>query len=146
VATYLRQRPAGWFMAVVVVLILWGLAGCAALYMHVAYGPAMDPNATDWDRAYFAALPGWFVWDYAVAVGAGLAGSIALLLRSKLAQPLYIVSLIAVIVQFGYVFLGTDLLAHKGAAATMPFPAFIAVVAVFQVWLSGVARTRGWVR
>lgn len=144
-ATYLRQKPALWFTVLAVLLVLWGLAGCFSLYLHVAYGPAMDPKATDWDRAYFAALPGWFTPVYAVAVGAGLLGSIALLLRSKLAQPLYIASLIAVIVQFGYVFAGTDLLAHKGPAMTVPFPLFIFAVAVFQIWIAGLARRRGWI-
>lgn len=144
-ATYLRQKPAVWFTVLAVLLVLWGLAGCASFYVHVAYGPDIDPNATDWDRAYFAALPGWLTIVYAVAVGAGLLGSIALLFRSKLAQPLYIVSLIAVIVQFGYVFAATDILAHKGAAATVPFPLFIFVVAIFQIWLAAFARRRGWI-
>ncbi|MDV3457592.1 hypothetical protein RZN05_11405 [Sphingomonas sp. HF-S4] len=144
-ATYLRQRPPGWFIAVAVVLVLWGLLGCAAFYMHVTLGAAMDPAATDWDRAYYAALPGWFDPVYAAAVGGGLLGSIALLLRSKFASLLYIVSLVAVIVQFGYVFLGTDMIAHKGAAITLPFPLFIAAVAVFQLWLTQFAGRRGWI-
>ena len=138
------KRP-GWFIILVGVLILWGLAGCAAFYMHVAYGPAMNPDATDWDRAYFAALPGWFAWDYAVAVGAGLLGSVALLLRSRFALLLYALSLIAVAVQFGYVFFATDLLAHKGAAMTVPFPAFIIALALLQVWLARYAANRGWI-
>ena len=139
----MAKRP-GWFVIVVALLVLWGLAGCAAFYGHLAYGPDIDPKATDWDRAFYAAMPGWFAWDYAVAVGAGLLGSIAMLLRLRAATWLYLVSLIAVLVQFGYVFLATDLLAHKGAAATLPFPAFIVVVALFQLWLAGVARRRGW--
>ncbi|RYG28403.1 MAG: hypothetical protein EON93_18650 [Burkholderiales bacterium] len=139
----MAKRP-GWFIILVVVLIIWGLAGCAAFAMHVLYGPAMDPAATDWDRAYFAALPAWFSWDYAVAVGAGLLGSIALLARSKASGPLYVLSLIAVVIQFGYVFFSTDLLAHKGAAATIPFPAFIFAMALLQVWLAGYARDRNW--
>lgn len=140
----MAKRP-GWFIILVGVLILWGLAGCAAFYMHVKYGPAMDPAATDWDRAYFAALPAWFSWDYAVAVGAGLLGSIALLAPSRHAALLYIVSLIAVLIQFGYVFVATDLLAHKGAAATVPFPAFIVAMAVFQIWIARYASDRNWV-
>jgi hypothetical protein len=145
VATYLRQRPPGWFYIVAVVLVLWGLLGCMAFYMHVTLGAAMDPAATDWDRAYYAALPGWFDPVYAVAVGAGLLGALALLFRSKFALPLFIVSLAAVIVQFGYVFLGTDMLAHKGAAITVPFPLFIAAVAVFQIWFAQVSGRRGWI-
>ncbi|AQR75424.1 hypothetical protein [Sphingomonas sp. LM7] len=143
-ATYLKQRQPGWFVIVAVVLLLWGLLGCAAFYMHVTLGPAVDPAATDWDRAYYAALPVWFNPVYAAAVGGGVLGSIALLLRSRFAQLFYIVSLIAVVVQFGYVFLGTDMLAHKSLGATLPFPLFIAAVAVFQIWLAKLAARRGW--
>lgn len=144
-ASYVRQKPPSWFVAIAILLVLWGLAGCASFYFHVTYGADMDPKATDWDRAFFAALPGWLNIVYAVAVGGGLLGSIALLMRSKLATLLYILSLIAVIVQFGYVLGATDLIAHKGAAATVPFPLFIAVVAVFQVWFAKRAERRGWI-
>ncbi|MBO9622626.1 MAG: hypothetical protein J7500_07930 [Sphingomonas sp.] len=126
-------------------LVLWGVAGCASLYAHLAYGPALDPDATDWDRAYYDALPMWLNLVYGAAVLSGLLGSLALLMRSKLARPLFVVSLVAVVVQFGYVFLGTDLLDHKGAAATVPFPLFIAVVAVAQIWFASYAERRGWI-
>lgn len=144
-ASYIRQRPASWFIAIAVLLVLWGVAGCAALYMHIAYGAAMDPAATDWDRSYYAAMPIWFTPVYAVAVGAGLLGSVALMMRAKTARLLYIASLAAVIVQFGYVFGATDLIAHKGAAATVPFPLFIAAVAGFQIWFASYAERRGWI-
>jgi hypothetical protein len=144
VATWIRQKPAGWFAIVAVLLVLWGLMGCASLYAHIAYGPDIDPNATDWDRAYYASLPGWLNLVYAVAVGAGLGGSIALLLRSKLARPLYLVSLIAVVVQFGYIFVATDLAAHKGPMTAYSFPALIFVIALFQIWFAGYAQRRGW--
>lgn len=138
-------KPPTWFWIVAAVLLLWGLAGCASVYAHIAIGPAMNPQATDWDRAYYAALPWWFVWDFVLAVGGGLLGSAALLARSKWARPLYLVSLIGVVIQFGYVFLGTDLLAHKTAMETVPFPAFIFAIALFQIWFSGLALRRGWI-
>ncbi|WP_447725041.1 hypothetical protein [Sphingomonas koreensis] len=139
------QKPPAWLYIVGGILLLWGLAGCWAFYMHVTKGAAMNPDATDWDRAYFAALPGWFTIDFAVAVGAGVLGSIALLLRSKWAVTLYWLSLIAVVIQFGYVFLATDMISVKGVTATL-FPAFIFVMALFEVWVSGVAKKRGWLR
>lgn len=144
-ASYVRQKPPSWFVVVAILLVLWGLMGCASFYFHVVYGADMDPKATDWDRAFFAALPAWLNIVYAVAVGAGLLGSIALLMRSKQATLLYILSLIAVVVQFGYIFGATDLLAYKGVATAVPFPVFIAVVAVFQIWFAKRAERRGWI-
>lgn len=139
----MSKRP-GWFIILAAVLVLWGLAGCASFYAHVAWGPKLAADAGPWDEAYYAALPAWFAWDYGVAVIAGLLGSVALLARSRFAAPLYAVSLIAVAIQFGYVFLATDMLAHKGAAATVPFPLFIVAMAAFQLWLARYAARRGW--
>lgn len=137
-------KPPAWFRVVSVVLLLWGLMGCFAIYMHVAVGPKIDPQATQWDHDYYAALPAWFLWDYVIAVGGGLLGSAAMLARSRHAKPLYIVSLIGVVIQFGWIFLATDMIAHKGVYVVY-FPAFIFAVAVFQIWFAGLAAKRGWI-
>ena len=98
-----------------------------------------------WDLAYYRALPAWFAWDYATATLASLAGAIALLMRSRHAVVLYVVSLVAVVIQFGYVFLGTDLMAHKGATATVPFPGFIVLMGAVQIAVARMAAKRGWI-
>jgi hypothetical protein len=36
-------------------------------------------------------------------------------------------------------------MAHKGAAATVPFPAFIALMGVVQIAVARMAVKRGWV-
>lgn len=71
-------------------------------------------------------------WDYALATLAALGGAVGLWMRSRHAVTLYVLSLVGVIIQFGYVFLATDLLARKGATA-MLFPAFILVMAIVQI-------------
>lgn len=142
---YIRQKPPRWYGLVVWALIVWGLLGCAALYAHIAYGPEIAPNASKWDYAYYAALPGWFDPVYAVAVLGGLFGSLAMARRWRGAKLFYIASLIGVAVQFGYVFLATDMIAHKGALATVPFPLLIAGVAIFQICFARHARRRGWI-
>lgn len=137
-------RPT-WFKVVAVLLLLWALMGVAACAGHVMTGEQLARAQGEWDLAFFRALPAWFAWDYAVATGASLAGAIALLRGTRLAVALYVVSLVAVVVQFGYVFGATDLLAHKGAAATVPFPAFIAVMGAVQIAVARMAAHRGWV-
>ena len=138
------QRPT-WFIATAVILLLWALAGVASFAAHVFVGEEMAAKQSEWDLAYFRALPAWFAWDYALATLAALAGAVALLMRSRISVPLYALSLVGVVIQFGYVFAGTDLLAHKGAAATVPFPLFIALMGVVQIVLARMAAKRGWV-
>lgn len=140
------QRRPGWFTTLAILLLIWAVLGVMSFGAHVFLGEKLAAEQGAWDLAYHRALPGWFAWDYAVATLAALAGAITLLMRSRLAVPFYGLSLAGVVLQFGYVFLATDLLAHKGAAATVPFPAFIALMGVGQIAVAMLARRRGWLR
>ncbi len=76
------------------------------LFMLVAvWGQVMsvvtDPASLPLDqRVVFEARPAWMIAAYAIAVWVGLAGTVMLLLRRKLAQPLLLVSLLAAAVTF----------------------------------------------
>jgi hypothetical protein len=144
-ATTSRQAVPAWYWIVAVLLTLWGAMGCYACFEQIRLGAdAMGP-ASDYDRALHASLPGWYDYVYATAVGAGFLGGVALLVRSRTARTLFILSTIAVIVQFGYLFATTDIVATKGAGAVLQFPVFILAVALASVWFAGLARRRGWI-
>ncbi len=134
-----------WFWIVGVLLVIWGAVGVFACVQQVRLGAdAMGP-ADDYYRRLYASFPAWYNAVYAVATGAGLLAALALVFRSRLARPLFVLSLIAVLIQFGWLFLATDIVAVRGAATVVPFPVFIAAVAAYGVWLSGLARRRGWI-
>lgn len=134
-----------WFRIVAAILLVWGIAGCWACYQQFRLGAdAMGP-ASDYDRALYATLPVWYNAVYLVAVGTGALGALALLARSVLARPLFLFSLVAVVVQFGWLFATSDIVARKGALVVLPFPIVIVAVAAFGVWLSGYARRRRWI-
>ena len=106
------RTPPAWFWFVAVLLVLWEGMGLYSFYEHVAHGPgAMGAVPTDYDRRLFAGLPGWYVWVFGVATWGGLAAGIALLLRSRFAEALAWISLIAIVVMFGW-------MPPSGAAAT----------------------------
>ena len=140
----MSQRP-GWFITVAIILLLWAIAGVASFAAHVFAGEKLAAEQGAWDLAYYRALPAWFAWDYAICTLSGLAGAVALLMRSRWAVALYVVSLLGVVIQFGYVFLGTDLISQKGATATMPFPMFIALMGGMQIAVARMAAKRGWI-
>ncbi|WP_315760889.1 hypothetical protein [Sphingomonas sp. Y38-1Y] len=145
-ASYIRTARPRWFTIVAALLVLWGVAGIFAFYSDVTMNESRLAAMADYDRRFFLTRPGWFIWVYGAAVWAGLFGAAALLMHRRLARPLYIVSLIAVVVQFGWVFLATDLIAAKGAATVVPFPVVILAVTLFGLWLSTHAGRRGWLR
>lgn len=141
---YLRQRPTTSFWAVAILLTLWNAFGCYAWYLQWTLGAEAMGPASDYERQLYDALPGWYNGVYAVAVGAGLIGSLALLGRSAASRWLFVLSLVGIAVMFGYFFAATDVIAVKGAAATLPFPILVALIAIFSIWFAGYAMRRGW--
>jgi hypothetical protein len=94
----------------------------------------------------FAAMPGWLWAVYGVAVGAGTLGALLLLARSKLSTSLFLVSLIAVLVQFGYTLGATDLIAQKGVVVAAGFPAFVILMAFVQFFYARSLGAKGALR
>jgi hypothetical protein len=142
----LFRLPTLSYRIVAILLVLWGVAGVFAFYFHVTAGPEQIAAMSAFDRHAFLTRPGWFDGVYAVATGGGLLGAVALLFRRRIALPLFIVSLVAVVLQFGWVFLATDLIAAKGAGAVVPFPLVIFAIALFQIAVARHGRRRGWLR
>jgi hypothetical protein len=134
-----------WFRILAVVLILWSVIGIFAWVQQMRLGAEAMGPATAYDRGLYASLPGWYDWVYLIAVGAGLIGAVMLSLGSALARPVFAVSLVGVVVMFGWMFLATDIVAVKGVPLAMGFPVVIFAIAAFQLWLAGKALRRGWI-
>jgi hypothetical protein len=117
-----------------VILLLWGLTGIMFFTLQYTADLAELAKTDPVTARIFGAMPGWVWIVYAIAVATGTLGSIALLKRKAIAALLYLISVICVVIQFGYSFLGTDLIAVKGWFVATAFPAFIFAVALFE-WL-----------
>jgi len=141
-----ENKVPAWFWIVSVLLLLWGAMGCYACVMQFKLGAAAMGPVDDWSLKYYAALPAWYNWVYVVATFGGLIGSVALLMRSRRAVVFFWISLVAIIVMFGYAFAATDLIAHKGLGQVLPFPLFIAAVCAFSIWFAKLAARKGWIR
>ena len=139
-------RPPLWFWIVTGVLALWEVMGCFACVTQIRLGAAAMGPVDDWALKYYAALPVWYNGVYAIATFGGLLGAVALLLRDGRAKRVFQVSFAAIVVMFGYAFVATDLIAHKGLGNVLPFPLFIAVVGLFSIWLAQFAAGKGWLR
>lgn len=121
-----------YFTIIAIILLLWNLMGLAAFVMQYTADLTELAKSDPTTAQAFATMPSWVWIAYAIAVGAGTLGAILLLMKKAAAATLFLISLIAVIVQFGYTFLGTGLLAVKGPSV-LAFPAFIVVMAIVQL-------------
>ncbi|AGH49516.1 hypothetical protein G432_08955 [Sphingomonas sp. MM-1] len=139
-------KPPAWYWLVAVLALLWEGAGCFAYVSQVGMSADALAQLPAAQREIWMMMPVWVTGAYAIAVWAGLAGAVALIVRRRWAQPLFLVSLAAAIVQFGWTFLATPIMRTVGAAAAVPFPIFIILVAALLAWFSGRAAGRGWLR
>lgn len=133
------------FWIVAGLLLGWSLIGDAA-YLAQTTADLNELAKTDPDTARaFAEMPDWAWSAYAIAVWVGTLGAIALLLRRRIAVPLFAVSLAGVLVQFGWSFFGSDIIAAKGPSAAA-FPLFIIAVAGFALWYAYAKARQGLLR
>ncbi len=138
------MRGPWWFRLALIAFLLWSLMGVFACFQQFRLGADAMGAATDYDRALFARLPIWYMADYAVATGTALLGALALIAGSVLAIPLLTISLVAVMIQFGWLFATSDIIAVKGVWVIY-FPLVIAAVAAIALRLAHLARRRGWI-
>lgn len=138
-------RVPGWYWAAAAFALLWEAMGCYAYLTQVSMDSADLARLPAQQREIWAAMPAWAVGAYAVAVWGGLIGALGLLLRRRWARLAFAVSLLAVIVQFGWTFLATPILTTMGASSAA-LPAFILAVAALLLWFAESASKRGWLR
>lgn len=132
----------GWFRPAAIAVVAWEIFGCVMYVMQVGVDPAALPND---QRAVWDATPPWMVGAYATAVWVGLAGAVALLMRRRLAEPLLLVSLIAVAVQFSGLLLVPELRALM--TSDMLLLPFVILAVCFVIWsFARRARRNGWLR
>ena len=136
-------RPiAGWYMPGAVAALLFMGLGCFTYITHVTADPALLPLD---QRAAFEAEPLWVTAAYAIAVWVGLAGAVMLLLKRKLAQPLLLVSLLAVLVWLAGLIVVPGL---REAISTndLAVAVVIAVITWTIFWFARHSAQRGWLR
>ena len=120
--------------------LIWNLMGVAAFVGQMTMDVSALPEA---ERAFYAGVPGWATTAFAIAVGAGVLGCIALLVRKRWALPLFIASLLGVLVQSGHSLLIGDGLDVFGPAGLV-LPVLTLSIAAALVALARHAIRRGW--
>jgi len=85
----------------------------------------------------------WATIAFACAVFGGALGSLALLMKKVLSEPLFILSLTGVAVQMFHSFFISNSFAVFGPGGAI-MPAMVVIVAIALVRLAGKAKTNNW--
>ena len=139
------SRPPWWYWAAAVIALLWTLLGVVAWTMDLMMDPAALAALPEGQQALYVARPAWVFVVYAVAVFSGFAGAIGLLLRRRWVTTLFLLSLVAIVIQFAYILFGMDAIGLLGPGEALPFPITIILFGVFLLWFARYARRHGWI-
>ncbi len=125
------RKKTPWHLWVVGVLsLLWNLMGAMDYLMTQTRNEVYMSQFSEAQLAFFYGFPTWVVSAWAIAVWGGVLGSILLLMRKSLAVPVFLISLLAMVLTTLHNFVLEDGLAVMGDSATLGFTATIFVVAL----------------
>ncbi len=138
-----KESPPRGFWIIAILALLWNLTGVVAYIMDVTMSPEALAALPSAEQALFASVPAWATGAYAIGVFGGLLGCAGLLLRKKWATPLFVISLVGVLVQFLHGFFMTEALEVYGRTAII-LPLSVVAVAGFLIWYSKNATAKEW--
>jgi hypothetical protein len=139
----LSTKPPLWFWIVSVLPLAWNGMGVMAYIQQATITQEAVQAMPAAERALLLARPAWATAAFAVAVFGGVVGCLLLLVRSRRALPMLLVSLIGVVAQMTYQFVIADSLAVYGPGGLI-MPAMILAGALFLVGFAVAGRRRGW--
>lgn len=134
-----------WYLPVSIAALLWNLIGIAAYLNDAMLTPADIAKMSAELQALYATRPAWAAGATAVAVFAGAAGCVGLILRRRWATPLLVLSLVAVVLQDLYLFVLSNAAAVVGPVVYV-MQGLVLLIAIGLVLLARKAAAQGWLR
>jgi hypothetical protein len=136
------KRSFGYWLIALFALV-WNLLGVAMWYLQVNMSAERLALMTEPQRQVYQATPGWLDVVFAVAVFAGVLGGVGLLLKKRWAATMFLLSLVAVLVQMIAAYVVTPAWAAYGPTGLV-MPVVLVVIAGFLLSYANKARARGW--
>ncbi len=138
-----HTKPPMWFLIVAVIALIWNLLGLMAFFMQVTMSEEALAALPEAQQELFKIMPSWVNIAFGVAVVAGVAGCVLLLIRKKLALPVFGLSLLGILAQNTYMFFLSDTFTVMGSSA-MVFPICVIMIAIGLIVLTNIANKNGW--
>ncbi len=138
-------KPPVWFWFISAFALFWNAMGVNQ-YLQQAYQTESFKETYNTPELLEIVnnTPAWVIAAFAIAVFAGVLGSIALLLRKSWARPLFLLSLIAIVVQMVYnIFISKAMEVYGPGAVIMPI--VVMLFGIFLLWFSKKSIAKGWI-
>ena len=134
-----------WFYIVAVVLLIWNAMGVMQFFMEIMMSPEDIAALPDAESLLYENYPMWAQVAFGAAVFGGFLGSIFLLLKSKWARLLFIVSLVGIVIQMYHsIFIAKATDVYGPGAVIMPI--MIMVIGITAIVFSNYFVKKGWLK
>ncbi|NNF02587.1 MAG: hypothetical protein HKN22_07865 [Bacteroidia bacterium] len=133
-----------WYYVVSSVLLLWNIMGITNYFQHLFISDEVLQSLPPANQEIILSMPTWIFVVFGIAVFTGLGGSVALLVRKRIAKILFIISLIASLIQLTRSINAGDFEVY--GTPEMVVTGMIIGFSVFAIWLSSYANSKTWLR
>lgn len=140
------NKPTISYWIIAVIALIWYIMGVMSYLRQVYMTDDMMASMTPEQQELLANTPAWSTGLFAIAVFAGLLGSFLLLMRKKLATPVFLISLIAVLINMGYSFFATNQSEVFGTIDGIVMPIIVIIIAVFLYMYSKKSGKNSWMK
>jgi len=138
------KKPTIWYWVICVLGLLWSLGGGYDYLMTVTENAEYMAKVPAETMTYYESFPSWLMWPWALAIWGGVLGWVLMLLRMKLAVPVFFVALIGLLINMVYFGLtgGYPIMGLMGSI----FMIVVLAISVFAVWFARRERAEGRLR
>ena len=142
-----QPTPNKSFLIIAILALLWNIMGLfqfiMAAFMKELMLETYSETYTPQQMELFLNTPNLYYVVFGICTITGVLASIALLLKKKIAVPLFLVSLVTVLVIQGFWMLGTQAIALLGTEAII-MPMLVIVTSIFLYFYCKGARQNNW--
>jgi len=139
------DKPKIAFWIIAVIALIWNAMGVNQYLQQQYRTVAFKSQYTTEQLELVYNMPSWAIAAFALAVFSGVLGSLALLLRKKVASLLFSISLLAILVQMAYNFGIINSYEIYGPSGLI-MPVVIVVFAVFLLFYSKSVSKKSWLK
>jgi len=137
------SKPNIIFWVITVIALLWNAMGVYNYLIQAFKAEAFTQSLNEAQLAFMESMPSWNTAFFAIAVFSGFIGTVLLLMKKKIAIPLFLISFITATIMQLYWLFGTD--AIEVFSESMPYlmPIIVIVFCAFILWYAKNQKTKG---
>lgn len=137
------NKPSVAFWIIGGLALLWNLMGVAAYISTVTMTPEALQALPPEQQQLYTDIPKWATAAFAIAVWGSTVGCILMLLRKKIAVPVFAISFAGILVQMTHSLVISKSIEVYGPGGAI-MPVMVILIGGLLVWYSRKAADRGW--